>query len=223
MKQNYTHIALLLDCSGSMEQIAEDTKKGYNKFIKDQKELSGDCTVTLVHFNSYNYYNLRYDFMALKSVKRMTEYDCNGCTPLLMAMNKLIDETGKSLAAMREEDRPERVLVVIMTDGEENSSVGVTWEEVAAKIKHQEEVYSWKVVYLGANQDAIAVGDKVNIAKNSTLDFSSTSVGTKCAFDAISTGATAYRSCANAGEARAMNYFDDTARKAQRDLVAPRS
>ena len=217
MKNGYAHIALLLDKSGSMESIKEATLEGFNKFIKDQKELGGDCTVSLAMFNSRDSYSRIYEFRRIADVKKLhgAAFDPDGGTPLLRAMNTHIDETGKALAAMKEEDRPDRVLLVILTDGEENSSHDITWETVAAKIKHQEEVYGWKVVYLGANQDAIATGGKINICKSSTLDFQATPCGTKHAFNAITTGARMYRSCVDPVQARSMAYFTDDQRKPQ--------
>lgn len=216
MKNGYAHIALLLDESGSMESIKDATLTGFNKFIKDQKELAGDCTVSLATFNSRNPYALQYEFTPLAEVKQLRGHSFrpDGGTPLLRAMATHIDLTGRALAAMKEEDRPDRVLLVVLTDGEENSSRDITWEAVAAKIKHQEEVYGWKVVYLGANQDAIATGGKINICHSSTLDFQATPKGTQHAFNAIATGARLYRSCVDPVQARSMAYFADDQRTA---------
>jgi hypothetical protein len=126
----------------------------------------------------------------------------SGATALLDAMAKAIAETGQRLESMAENRRPGKVLMVIMTDGEENSSRLFKKPQVVEMVKHQTEVYQWEFVYLGANQDAIAVGQALGIPTANNLNYEPTSGGIAMAACALSAGTKNFRS----GGARAA-YF----------------
>jgi len=107
----------------------------------------------------------------------MKTYAPDGSTALLDAIGRTIDETGARLAAMSEADRPGKVIIAILTDGEENSSGTFTWAQISDMIRHQQDVYKWEFLFLGANQDAIATAARMNISRNSSANFFQTDKG----------------------------------------------
>lgn len=169
-KADYSHIFLLLDRSGSMQGLERDVVGGTNKFLQEQRALPGHCTITIAQFD--NLYDTLREFEDLKKVKDLARHDFQprGSTALLDAITRIVDETGKRLSDMKEEDRPSKVIGVIYTDGYENSSLYATNDSVASLIKQQREVYSWEFVYLGANQDSFAIaqayGMNAQLAQN---------------------------------------------------------
>jgi uncharacterized protein YegL len=194
MKKNYTHLVVLLDRSGSMTSIKKDIIPGFNEFIKKQKEAKGKCTVTLVQFDDQ--YEKVFDFADLNEFIELNDknYTPRGSTALVDSMCKLIKETGFKLASMEEEDRPEKVLFLSITDGEENASKEFTNEELKSKIEHQESKYKWQFVYIGANQDAFANASKYGMNLNSTINFNATSKGIYAMFNATADASIRYRS-----------------------------
>ena len=147
MKNNYTHVAILIDRSGSMNSIKSDVIGGFNQLIEDQRNVPGDLTVTLVQFdeNMGLQFETINDFSPLNEVKLLNEsnYIPRGSTPLNDSLARLINETGARLAAKDESERPEKVLIVSITDGRENASKEHTKQSVKTLIEHQEKNYSW--------------------------------------------------------------------------------
>jgi len=159
MLQNYSHITFLLDSSTSMTKIAGETIESFNKFLKDQKEAPGKCTFTFAKFAnevSYpneNVYGTRFvDIQNIRDLD-MEHFNPRGMTALNDAICEVIDQTGKELAVLHENDRPEHVLFIILTDGEDNMSHKYK-SDVKTRITQQESMYNWKFIYLGANVDA---------------------------------------------------------------------
>lgn len=163
MKSNYTHVSMLLDRSGSMDSIKPEVIGGFNHFIEDQKKQDGTMTVTLSQFDDY-YENL-YNAVDVKNVPALTEetFVPRGLTALLDSTGKLITDTGLALAALSEENRPEKVIFVILTDGGENASKEQTKQSISDLIKHQTERYNWQFIYIGAGQKAFAEADKIGV------------------------------------------------------------
>jgi uncharacterized protein YegL len=199
MKKNYTKIVFVVDRSGSMGNIAKDIIGGYNKFIADQKALNhGTCDVSFYQFD--NVYEAVYENTPLLFVKDLDEktYIPRGGTALLDAVGRTIDQVGNQLAALKEEQRPEKVLVVIITDGEENSSHFYNSEKIKQMVTHQCDKYKWAFTYIGANQDAWAVGNSMGINATSNLTWASNSKGTANAFSSLNNATACYRSVNNA-------------------------
>lgn len=169
MDQNYTDITLVVDRSGSMHAIRGDAEGGINAFIKDQRVKPGRCTLTLVEFDDQ--YTVVHDGVPIGEAG---EYSLQprGATALLDAIGRAVDTTGARLAAMPEDQRPGLVVVVIVTDGHENASKERTKDAIAALIKQQQEQYSWRFQYLGANQDAIAVGGGLGVKAAAAATYS---------------------------------------------------
>lgn len=196
MLENYTHITFILDGSGSMAKLVNDTIGGFNDFINKQKLVNGPCTISLMRFSS----NVRnedfiYFMKNLKDVEELTKdtYKIGGSTALLDAIGLAINKTGEKLASMAENERPEKVVVVIVTDGEENDSKTFNNKKISEMIKHQQDKYSWEFVYLGANQDAFKNASKLNIRSDSTLEFETTKIGMATLFSKTMDSMTNYR------------------------------
>jgi hypothetical protein len=116
----------------------------------------------------------------------MKTYAPDGGTALLDAIGRTIDETGARLAAMPEAERPGKVIIAILTDGEENSSRTFTWAQISDKIRHQQEVYKWEFLFLGANQDAIATAARIHIGRHNSATFFQTDSGIRKSMRATS-------------------------------------
>lgn len=180
MRNDLSDITLIVDRSGSMAQIQRDAEGGVNAFIADQKAKPGDATFSLLHFDT------DYEFVQKAvPIRDAREYhlEPRGATALLDAVGRAISEIGSRLDTMREEDRPGLVVVVIVTDGEENSSKEYTKARVKEMIEHQQTKYGWKFTYLGANQDAFAEAGSIGIHSASVANFSLHNSGAayKCA------------------------------------------
>lgn len=155
-----THVVLVLDTSGSMEVRRVETESSIQDFIKQQRELPGQCTVSLIEFNTF--VKERWSFVPLETVQGY-KMKITGYTALYDAIGVAIESTGKQLAAMPEHDRPGLVTVVVLTDGAENVSQTFTQEKVREMVEHQTSQYSWKFMFLGTNQDAVLVGSSLGV------------------------------------------------------------
>lgn len=186
MKSGLTEIVCILDRSGSMSSIIGDAIGGLNTFIEGQKALSGEANITIVLFD--NDYELLHDNVPISQISEITQrqYYPRGMTALYDAVGRTIDNIGVRLSNTPESDRPEKVIVAILTDGLENSSTEYTALSVKEKIEEQESVYSWAFVYLAANQNAFEVGSQFGMKQDNTLNFTQTSKGAKSAFSNVS-------------------------------------
>jgi len=197
MKSGLTEIIFVIDRSGSMSGIASDVIGGFNEFIKKQREvLEGKlCKVSAYKFDDV--YETIFENVDLCNVNLLTskDFEPRGSTALLDAVGRTIDNVGLRLYNTLEEDRPERVLIVVITDGRNNASVEYTIEQVKSKIEQQTQVYNWDFAYIGANQDAWAVGTGYNVAASSTLNYVADSLGVCDMFDKLDKSITSYRIC----------------------------
>jgi uncharacterized protein YegL len=170
MKSNLTEIICVVDKSGSMSPRTADVIGGFNQFLEDQKKVAGEALITLTLFDTS--YTVVHNGKALGTVPPLNNntYIAGGMTALLDAIGKTIDEVGARLHKTPESDRPEKVIFLIITDGEENSSKEYRLEQIKEKIKIQQESFKWAFVYLGANQDAFLGATTLNIpGSNSKL------------------------------------------------------
>jgi len=186
MKSGLTVVRVLVDRSGSMSSIREATVSGINEFITAQKAQPGEAKIKVVQFDE-NSGHLTYDVILegdLKSVSTITQdqFTPRGMTPLLDAMGRTIDELGTDLAKLPEGERPEKVVVVVVTDGMENASRKFKAEQIKSMVEHQTSKYNWSFTYIGANQDAILVGQSMGFDSMRSMTFSANSVNTKSAF-----------------------------------------
>jgi len=205
-KPNSTEIIFVVDRSGSMSSIAKAMSDGFDEFINKQKQEPGECKVTATQFDD------KYDVLyTAKPLNEVTAYtlEPRGMTALLDAIGKTIIDTGSRLAKMTESQRPSQVLFVIITDGGENSSQEFKGEEgrkrVFDMITHQREKYQWEFVFLGANQDAIAVGTSLGISATNSVTYDANAVGSKGLMRGLSANVARYRS---SGQGRMDNLYD---------------
>lgn len=174
MRQDYTDITVVLDRSGSMVSIREDMEGGFAEFLKEQKLQPGKCTLTLNQFDTV--FENVYTGKDIRDVNSLTIAPRGG-TALIDAIGRTINETGKRLEAMPEAERPFKVVVVIVTDGEENSSREFKSEDIKAMVALQESVYKWNFIYLGANQDAFSVAGNIGVSMGKAMNFTNDCAG----------------------------------------------
>lgn len=188
-----TEIAVILDRSGSMSVIRDDAIGGFNTFLEGQKAVPGEAKFTLVLFDDkYETVMFRKDLREAEPLTEQT-FVPRGSTALLDAIGRTVNEIGAQLAQMPENERPSKVIVAILTDGMENASKEFTRPQIAEMVKHQEEKYAWEFLYLGANQDAFAVGGALGVRRENTANFAATGVGTRGAYDRADKLTTSYR------------------------------
>ncbi len=206
MKENYTHITVILDRSGSMESIRDDVVGGFNAFLKEQQRTEGMATLTLVQFDTAAPYEVVHSFTLVQAVKPLTveTYMPRGGTPLLDALGRGINETDATLSLMREENRPARVVFVIVTDGMENASREFTRNQVARMIAEKQEVAGWQVVFLSADLSAVAEAEGMNVLRKQSLAFDKTAAGSRAAFSSVSSNVARMRR----GEAADASFTD---------------
>ena len=176
-------IAALLDRSGSMQDIAEDMRGGFDAHIAREAAQPGDTVVTLAQFDDR--YDVVYQNMPIGDVPSLVVQP-RGMTALYDAIARFITEVGAGLAALPADQRPGDVTVLVMTDGHENASKEWTAEAVRALIAQQESVYSWDFLFLGANMDAVDVGASLGFAPSKSLTFDADGDGVAGAWDAVS-------------------------------------
>lgn len=194
MKTNHTDITIVLDRSGSMQSIASDTIGGFNKFLSDQKAVPGTATLTLNQFDETH--ERVVNAADIQSVEPLTDktFVPRGMTALLDAIGRAITDTGMRLAGLSEDRRPEKVVMVIITDGAENASHEYTRRKINEMISHQRDSYAWEFVFLGANQDAITVARSYGISGMNTMRYAGNAIGTASAFSSVSENTSKFRS-----------------------------
>ena len=186
MKKNLTEIVFILDRSGSMAGLEDDTIGGFNGMIEKQKREQGDAYVSTILFDNYS--EVVHDRVDIRNVPPMTrkEYYVRGCTALLDAVGKAIHHIGNVHKYAREEDRPEKTLFVITTDGLENASRRYTYDKVKTMIERQRETYGWEFLFLGANIDAAREAARFGIRADCAADYHADSIGTEAIYASVS-------------------------------------
>ena len=180
MRQNHTRIAIIRDRSGSMASIHHATTEALNEYIKGQQAAPGTADVLLVAFDGE--YEVVYD-KPLDEIRPMSDMDLlpRGSTALHDALGLTINSVGKKLADTPEDQRPDKVVIVTLSDGKNNSSQKFTAETVGQMIEHQRTVYKWEFIFLGTNQDAVLTAASLNIPQTAALSYSATSSGVRSA------------------------------------------
>lgn len=193
-QENLTAIVVILDGSGSMSSLKNDTIGSFNSFLKEQKAFPGEAIFTLCTFNTHH--QLVHDFVKMSDVNDLSvaTYHTEGGTALFDAIGSTIDNVGQKLAALPEERRPSKVLVLIQTDGEENSSCEYTRDRIKSMVEHQRETYNWEFIFVGANIDAFTAGTSLGISARNSVSYNATKGGTRSLYGAVSANTTSYRS-----------------------------
>lgn len=209
MKTGLTDITVVLDESGSMADITNATLEGLNSYIKTQQNQPGDCVFSLTQFNTFVREIVVATPIPIIAPLTRETYRPSGGTALLDAIGQTIDRVGARLRALPESERPDKVVVVIVTDGEENASVeyiSASWSLAIVKksqrvfdmIKHQTEAFKWEFVFLGANQDAIETAAGLGIARDASLTYVATNLGVETAFNSAGAYTSSLRSVGTA-------------------------
>ena len=195
MKKNLTEIVFILDRSGSMAGLEDDTIGGFNAMIQKQKGEDGEAYVSTVLFD--NHTEIIHDRVGIQQIQPMThkDYYVRGCTALLDAVGKSIHHIGNVHKYAREEDRPEKTIFVITTDGMENASREYTYDRVKKMIQHEQEKYGWEFLFLGANIDAAKEAARFGITEDRAANYHADHQGTAVIYEAMSEAVCNVRAC----------------------------
>ena len=193
MKKGLTELVFIIDRSGSMSGLEEDTIGGFNAMLQEQQEVDGEAVVTTVLFDDR--YELLHDRISIQAVAPLTrkDYTVRGGTALLDAIGRTIHKIRKVQRTVREDFRAEKVLFIIITDGQENASRHYTVDMIKERIEHQRQKYGWEFIFFGANMDAIAEAGKIGIAADRARNYSADAFGTQSAYTAMSAISSAFR------------------------------
>ena len=193
MRTGSTELVFILDKSGSMSGLESDTIGGYNSMLAKQKEIEGECRITTVLFD--NGYELLHDRFDIRAVSPITEkeYVIGGSTALLDAIGRTIHKIANVQRHTSEEYRAEKVMFVIITDGEENSSREYSAQKIKAEIEKKKTKHGWEFIFLGANIDAVQTARRFGINSDRAVDYLADSTGTELNLRVMSAAATNFR------------------------------
>lgn len=185
MKKNLTELVMILDRSGSMGGLESDTIGGYNSMLKQQKAAEGEVRVSTVLFNERS--EVLHDRVPLEQMPQMTEkeYRVRGCTALLDAVGAAIRHIANVHKYARDEDRPEKTIFVITTDGLENASRKYSYERVKEMVERQKEEHGWEFLFLGANIDALETAGRFGISADRAANYNSDREGTALNYEVL--------------------------------------
>lgn len=185
MKKNLTELVFILDRSGSMCGLEQDTIGGFNGMLKKQRGQAGSAHVTTVLFDDQ--YEKIHDRCDLEQVKELTEEDyyVRGCTALLDALGRTIHEMAQAQKRLSKEERAKKVIFVITTDGMENASRRYSREQVRKMIEKRQKKHGWEFLFLGANMDAVAEAGSLGIRAERSVTFRNDSQGIKTNYQAV--------------------------------------
>lgn len=185
MKNNITELVFILDRSGSMSGLEDDTIGGFNSLIEKQKRENGECFVSTILFDNVS--EVLHDRVKLSQVPEMTEedYTVRGCTALIDAIGGAIHHIANIHKYARTEDVPENTLFVIMTDGMENASHRYSSEKVKKMIEKEKAEYGWEFLFIGANIDAVETARHFGINEDRAVNYHADSEGTGVVYEAV--------------------------------------
>ena len=195
MKKNLTELVFILDKSGSMSGLEKDTIGGFNSMLDQQRKVDGECVITTVLFD--NRYELLHDRIDIRAVQPITgkEYFVGGSTALLDAIGRTIHKIDTAQKNTTEDYRAEKVMFVIITDGEENASRHFSSAQIRQMIQHQKERYGWEFIFLGANIDAVETAGRFGIDADRAVDYVPDGEGTELNFRMMSETVATFREC----------------------------
>jgi len=208
----YTDLIAIIDKSGSMGSLANDTIGGFNGFLKEQREEEGLMKLTLVQFDDK--YEICYEGIDVCETEDLTDKTYKVC-----GMTALNDALGRSITTARDRinklavgERPNRVMFVVITDGEENSSKEFTLDQVRELVKGQQDGEKWDFLFLGADIDSFSEGGNLGVAAGTTLNYAKSAMGMSKAYETLGKSVTRVRGCGSAA-------FTDEERKENQDEI----
>lgn len=193
MRKGLTEVVFILDRSGSMRGLEADTIGGFNSMIEKQSKEEGEACISTVLFDDRQ--EVLYDRVSVDKVEPMNDrqYYVRGCTALLDALGGAIHHIAKVHKYAREEDRPEKTLFIITTDGMENASHKYSFHKVKKMVEKEKEKYGWEFLFLGANIDAIEVAGRVGIGADRAINYECDREGTALNYQVLSETVSAVR------------------------------
>ncbi|MBQ1834823.1 MAG: VWA domain-containing protein [Oscillospiraceae bacterium] len=186
MNNNLTEIVFILDRSGSMAGLEDDTIGGFNAMLEKQKKEPGEALLSAVLFDHCS--EVVYDRVDLQKIEPMTDkqYFVRGSTALLDAIGGAVHHIENVHKYAREEDRPGKTIFIITTDGMENASREYSYRQVSSMVKHAQEAYGWEFLFLGANMDAIRAAETFGIRADRAVRYECDGVGTRVNYSVVS-------------------------------------
>ncbi len=194
MMQAYTHIQVLLDRTGSMQAIRDDTIGGFNTFLKEQKELPGKATLSLAQFDSQDPYEVIHRFKPIAEVPELTRetFVPRAATPLLDAIGRCINDAEEAINGLTEGERPGKVVLVIITDGQENASREFRKDQIKKMIEEKQNA-GWQFVYLSADLESIDDAMVIGFQSVSTMAYDPNSKGVAAMYSSVSDRVASFR------------------------------
>lgn len=213
MKKDLTEMVFILDRSGSMHGLEAETIGGFNAMLEKQRKIDGECLVTTVLFD--HEYKLLHDRVEIKEVSKLThrDYEVGGSTALRDAIGMTINKLVNAQRHTAEIFRAEKVMFVIITDGEENASREFSQRKIKNMIEYQKGRYGWEFIFIGANIDAAETAKGYGIGKDRSVDYLADSEGTEVVFGAVSHAMQELREEACISEAFHMQIKADTKKR----------
>lgn len=186
MNNDFTEIVFILDRSGSMAGLEDDTVGGFNAFVEKQKKEAGEALLSAVLFSDES--EVLYDRVDLRKIEPMTDrqYRVGGCTALLDAIGGAVHHIKNVHKYAREEDVPAKTVFVITTDGKENASREYGYSDVRQMVKEEQEKHGWEFLFLGANMDAIAAARSFGIREDRAVRYKADCAGTALNYQVVS-------------------------------------
>jgi von Willebrand factor type A domain. len=183
--ESQTHVTFVLDSSGSMSRIADDTRGGFNTFLMEQREEEGEATVTLYDFDSTVDLVYRESDIADAEKLDTDNYRPGGKTALHDAMARAINETDDYVAGVEAAKTVDNVIMVVLTDGKENASE-TPQDVVRERVEEHREEHGWEFLFIGANQDAALTAEQMGMDRDKSLDMAHDGDGAEAAQESVS-------------------------------------